>query len=161
MDKLKAEFLKQLQSNNDFDNSDYALGAFYLNNYRDISDKLFDTKNADYITCIMKTMKDWFEGIDDIGDRLIDFAKKNDAKFFLTIFLQNIEVMYPHAIRCIRYIFLHFLQMDIFKPYVYENYITLSLEQKRIFKEIYLLIVEEDREYFAIPEIDEALKSIA
>jgi hypothetical protein len=160
MDKLKIEFLQQLQSNNDFDNSDHALGAFYLNNYRDISDKIFDTKNVEYIICIMQTMKDWFEGIDDIGDRLIDFAKKNDSKAFLAFFLKNIEVMYPHAIRSIRYIFIHFLQMKIFKPYVYENFVKLSSEQKKIFKEIYLLVLEEDREYFSIPEIDEALKSI-
>ncbi len=146
----------KLSQNTNFDNT------VEIEQYMEACYSIYNSENIGNIILIMSTMQDWDYRMDmiyTISDIIINFGKK-DKKNFINVFLQNIEKMYPHAYEGLRYIFTHILVMEIFKPHVYSTYITLNVEQKQIFKEIYEKLVEEDREYFAIPEIDEAIKSI-
>ncbi len=161
MDKLKEEFIINLATNNDFDNDDFIFGVTQLHNYRDICDEIFQTKNMEYIVCIMQTMKNWTENVVDIGDRLIGFAIETDSQKFQEVFLHNLHLMYPHAKEGIHYIFNHLLTMEQFLPYLYDTFLAIDIVEKRIFKEIYQEIILNMEAEGLIPKIDEALKSIA
>lgn len=154
-----------LLENKDFNKYEDEQSTIKFEKYKKAFLEFIEIGSVKDLKLIMVSLDDWDnEGtlMENFVDGLIEFGK-NDSKNFVRNFLQNLEVMYPYAKKGIEYVFIHILRMDIFKPYVYGTFITLNIEQKQVFKEIYdsLNKTEEDKKLFSILEIDEAIKSIA
>jgi hypothetical protein len=157
--KMEIEEAIKLLKNNNLDENQG------LNNdcdtYWDSCLYLHGTGNSEYMPFIMQSMKDWYysaDMIDAVGDLVVGFFHVN-AKDAVSKFLNNIDKMYPHAKLGIQFVLTKFIAMAETRNFVYPIFVNISLEKKNIFKEIYTIIVIENPKR-AIPEIDEALKSI-
>ena len=122
-----------------------------------------ESMDMSYSMCLLYGIDDETKRLDItqfINDGIISIYYKHKNKFF-QYFLKNIEKIYPHAIH---------MTINILSPIIYDdlearNLLSNSLdsidsEKIKIFKEIYLLMIEEDEQFYD-EKIMEKLENIS
>ena len=153
------DLLEKIKHNN----LDFNKGLnYFCEEYWSSCMEILDTGNINYIPYIMETLIDWHYNrmtAYQIGDLIVGCYLIDSAET-VKIILLNIDKMYPHAKKGLEYILSELMARKVTKEYIYTYFKLLNLEKKQIFKEVYNnILLEYPR--FSIPEIDEALKSIA
>jgi hypothetical protein len=122
--------------------------------YTEYIDMIANSENQEDFIILLYGLDDnvvLFEFTEVIIDNIGSFyysENRNKKKFFI-ILLNNIKIVYPHAMTMIAY---------VLKPILYNNDLeakkllcdsldTIEVEKLKIFKEIYLRMIEEDSSY--------------
>ena len=77
------------------------------------------------------------------------FYFNRNKKMFFEIFLHNIEIIYPHAIQMTRNILAPIIYDDNeARNFLYESLCIVDEPKAKIFREIYLVMIQEDKKFY-------------
>ena len=146
--KTKDEIAKFLQQNRLFEENDNLYVIFpELSQYQSL---MVNSTNIEDLVVLMYALDDKtknFEITQLFCDGIVSFYYKNPKRFFRT-FLENITILYPHAVRMATEILFPILYSDFqARRYLCSDLDDIKMENGRIFKEIYFLMIEEDNTY--------------